>query len=137
MNGFVVLLQLFFVNHQKIAKKTELRGEIVSYLDDLNITKNDYTDTTAELEDMLTNRHFLKRVIVDGSDQRFTGEKNDEILRQFMLNLYKYNLLKTLENPLLSQMHKIEYIEEYEKMNDEKNSKYMSEIFKGIVFSDW
>jgi hypothetical protein len=130
MNGFAILLQLFFINHHKILKRTELRNE-------LNITKNDYTDTTAELEDLLTNRYAFKRMIVEGVDQRFIGEKDNGFLVDFVINLYKYNLLKTLEDPLISQMEKTEHIAEYEKMNPEKNSKYMSEIFKGIVFSDW
>jgi len=130
MNGFAILLQLFFINHHKILKRTELRNE-------LNITKNDYTDTTAELEDLLTNRYTFKRMIVEGVDQRFIGEKDNGFLVDFVINLYKYNLLKTLEDPLISQTEKTEHIAEYEKMNTEKNSKYMSEIFKGIVFSDW
>jgi hypothetical protein len=103
----------------------------------LNITKNDYTDTTAELEDLLTNRHALKRMIIEGVDQRFVGEKDNGVLAEFVINLYKYNLLKTLENPLISQIEKVQHIEDYEKMDSEKNLKYMPEIFKGIVFSDW
>lgn len=128
MNGFAILLQLFFAGHRIMLKKTELNCE-------LNITKNDYTDTTAELEDLLTNRHYLRRIIVDGVDQRFAGEKDNGVLAEFVINLYKYNLLKTLENPLISQMEKTEYIAEYE--NTGKSSKYMPEIFKGIIFSDW
>ena len=130
MNGFMILLQLFFVGHRIILKKSELNCE-------LNITKNDYTDTTAELEDLLTNRHALKRMIIEGVDQRFVGEKDNGVLAEFVINLYKYNLLKTLENPLISQNAKIQHIEDYEKMDSEKNLKYMPEIFKGIVFSDW
>uniref|UniRef100_A0A6C0D7L2 Uncharacterized protein n=1 Tax=viral metagenome TaxID=1070528 RepID=A0A6C0D7L2_9ZZZZ len=106
-------------------------------LPDLHIEKNDYTDTTAELEQLLMDRYLLKRKVVEGVDERMLNDTQPELLKQITMNARKYALLKILENPTISESQKIEHITQHEKNSDSQNSKYMSEIFKGILFSEW
>jgi hypothetical protein len=106
-------------------------------LPDLHIEKNDYTDTTAELEQLLMDRYLLKRKVVEGVDERMPNDTQPGLLKQITMNTLKYALLKILENPAISESQKIEHITQHEKNSDSQNSKYMSEIFKGILFSEW
>jgi hypothetical protein len=101
----------------------------------MHITKNNYTDTTAELEDLLTNKHVFRRKSLEGTDERIPDDRNTTLREQVMLNLYKYALLQLLENKDISETKKLEYIDEWEKQNS--NSKYIPDISKGILFSDW
>lgn len=140
MIGFLCFLQLFLMGH-KPKVDSVCRGSVVfpdlPDLPDLQIAKNDYTDTTAELEDLLTSRNLLKRKSVEGMDERMMNDTQHGLLQQIAMNACKYALLKILENPEISEVQKIEHITQHEKNGDSKNSKYMSEIFKGILFSEW
>ena len=139
MTRFTFFLQLFMMGYHKIAKKTELASVVMfSDIDDLNITHDGYTDTTAELEQLLKDRHLLRRKHLEGMDDRFPLEnENTQILQQIALNLYKHELLKKLTDNNISEVEKLEYAEECEKTATTQKSKYMSEIFKGLLFSDW
>jgi hypothetical protein len=139
MKRFSFLLQLFFLGYQKNAKKTELASMVMfSDVHDLNITHDGYTDTTAELEQLLKDRYLLRRKNLEGFDERFIHhDENEQIMQQIALNIYKYELLKKLTENIISNTTKLEYIEDYEKINNTQNSKYMSEIFKGLLFSEW
>lgn len=139
MTRFTLFLQLFMMGYHKIARKTELAGVVMfSDIDDLNISHDGYTDTTVELEQLLKDRHLLRRKHLEGMDERFPLEnENKQILQQITLNLYKYELLKKLTDNNISAVEKLEYAEECEKTTTTQNSKYMSEIFKGLLFSDW
>lgn len=136
---FLQFSQLFMMGYHKIAKKTELASVVMfSDIDDLNISHDGYTDTTAELEQLLKDRHLLRRKHIEGMDERFPLEnENTQILQQIALNIYKYELFKKLTDNTISDIQKLEYVEECEKQNGVPNSKYMSEIFKGLLFSDW
>jgi hypothetical protein len=139
MARFSFFLQLFMMGYHKIAKKTELSSTVMfSDIHDLNITHDGYTDTTAELEQLLTDRYLLQRKSVEGFDQRYPLENIDvQTMGQIALNFYKYELLKKLTDNTVSEVDKLEYVEEYEKENGVSNSKYMPELFKGLLFSDW
>jgi len=139
MTRFAFFLQLFMMGYQKIAKKTELAGVVMfSDIDDLNISHDGYTDTTAELEQLLKDRHLLRRKHIEGMDDRYPLEnENAQIMQQIAVNLYKYELWKKLTDQTISDIKKLEYVEECEKQNGVPNSKYMSELFKGLLFSEW
>jgi len=143
MIGFVCFLQLFLIRH-KPKVDSVCRGSVVfpdlPDLPDLHIEKNDYTDTTAELEHLLTDRYLLKRKSVEGVDERMMNDTQHGLLQQIAMNARKYALLKILENPEITESQKIEHIAQHEKNGDlqnSQNSKYMSEMFKGILFSEW
>jgi hypothetical protein len=125
------------MGYHKIAKKTELASTVMfSDMYDLNITHDGYTDTTAELEQLLTDRYSLHRKSAEGFDQRYPLDNRDvQTTAQIALNFYKYELLKKLTDNTISEVDKLEYVEEYEK--DLPNSKYMPELFKGLLFSEW
>jgi len=137
MIRFICLLQLFLMGHK--AKMDCVCRDSIAFPDlpDLHIEKNDYTDTTAELEQLLMDRYLLKRKVVEGVDERMLNDTQPELLKQITMNARKYALLKILENPTISESQKIEHITQHEKNSDSQNSKYMSEIFKGILFSEW
>jgi hypothetical protein len=101
----------------------------------MHISKNNYTDTTAELEDLLTNKYSYRRKSLEGTDERIPDDRNTTLRGQVIVNLYKYALLQLLENKDISETKKLEYIDEWEKMDT--NSKYIPDISKGILFSDW
>ena len=140
MTRFTFFLQLFLLGYKKNVKKTELSSMVMfSDIDDLNITHDGYTDTTAELEQLLKDRHLLRRKHLEGFDERYNQEEeeNTQILQQIALNMYKYELLKKLTDNNISEVEKLEYAEECEKTTITQNSKYMSEISKGLLFSEW
>lgn len=137
MARFSFVLQLFVMGYHKIAKNTELSSAVM-FSHDLNITHDGYTDTTAELEQLLTDRYSLHRKSAEGFDQRYPVDNIDaQTTAQIALNFYKYELLKKLTDNTISEVDKLEYVEEYEKKNGLPNSKYMPELFKGLLFSDW
>jgi len=139
MKRFSFFLQLFLLGCKRPLKKTELSSVVMFYdTDDLNTKDDGYKDTTAELEQLLTDRYFLRRKTVEGLDDRYPNENgNLQIMQQIELNFYKYELLKKLTDTTISDVNKLKYIEEYDKQNAIPNSKYMSELFKGLLFSDW
>jgi hypothetical protein len=139
MTRFSFFLQLFVMGYHKIVKKTELATTVMfSDTHDLNITHDGYTDTTAELEQLLTDRYSLRRKNMEGFDQRYPVDNIDaQTTAQIALNFYKYELLKKLTDNTISEVDKLEYVEDYEKENGLPNSKYMPELFKGLLFSDW
>jgi hypothetical protein len=143
MIGFLCFLQLFLIGHKPKVDSVCRGSGVFPDLTDLHITKNDYTDTTEELEHLLTDRYLLKRKAIEGVDERMMNDTQHGVLQemqQIAMNARKYALLKILENPEITEVQKIEHITQHEKNGDSKNSqnsKYMSEIFKGILFSEW
>ena len=135
MKRFTLLLQLFMIGNKKSARNTSILSTSCSNSYTMHITKNNYTDTTSELEDLLTNKYSYRRKSLEGTDERISDDKNTTLHEQVILNLYKYALLKFLENKEVAESRKIEYIDEWKKMDT--NSKYIPDITKGIVFSDW
>jgi len=109
-----------------------------SDIEDLNIAHDGYTDTTAELEQLLNDRYLLRRKTIEGFDERFPIEnENAQTIQQIALNFYKYELLRKLMDNSVSNYDKLQHIEECEKITNTPNSKYMSELFKGLLFSEW
>jgi hypothetical protein len=139
MKPFKLFFHLFALSTIKIHKKTELSSVVMfSDIEDLNITHDGYTDTTAELEQLLKDRYLLRRKTIEGIDERFPLEnENVRVMQQIALNFYKYELLRKLTDNNISIVDKLEHIEESEKITNTPNSKYMSELFKGLLFSEW
>lgn len=137
MRPFKLLFHLFLLGCKRHVKKTELSSVVMfSDIEDLNITHDGYTDTTAELEQLLKDRYLLRRKNVEGFDERFPLE-NTDTMQQIALNFYKYELLRKLTDNSISNYDKLQHIEESEKLTNNPNSKYMSELFKGLLFSEW
>ena len=138
MRPFKLLFHLFALGYTKIHKKMELSSvTMFSDLYDLNITHDGYTDTTAELEELLKNRNLMGKKHLEGFDQRFPLAEESPIAQQITLNMYKYEFLKKLTDNSVSNYDKLQHIEECEKMLNDQKSKYMSELFKGLLFSEW
>lgn len=135
MKRFTFLLQLFMIGNKKSSRNTSISRTFCSNSYTMNISKNNYTDTTTELEDLLTNKYSFRRKSLEGTDQRIPDDKNTTLHEQVIIDLYKYALLQFLENKDISETKKIECIDEWEKMDT--NSKYIPHISKGILFSDW
>jgi len=135
MKRFSLLLQLFMICNKKSSRNTSISSTSFSNSYIMHISKNNYTDTTAELEDLLTNKYSYRRKSLEGTDERIPDDRNTTLRGQVIVNLYKYALLQLLENKDISETKKLEYIDEWEKMDT--NSKYIPDISKGILFSDW
>jgi hypothetical protein len=139
MIPFKLFFHLFLLGCKRHVKKTELSSVVMfSDIEDLNITHDGYTDTTAELEQLLKDRYLLRRKTIEGIDERFPLEnENARAMQQIALNFYKYELLRKLTDNSVSNYDKLQHIEESEKLTNTPNSKYMSELFKGLLFSEW
>ena len=77
--------------------------------------------------------------IYDGYDHRYliTNEtlySNETILEDIRGYFYKFNLLKKLTSPIVSEQEKIAAIERYEGYN---NSKYKVDLTAGGLYKDW
>lgn len=123
------------INNKKSSRNTCISSTSYSDSRNMHITKNNYTDTTAELEDLLTNKHNLRRKYIEGTDERMIDDGNMTLHTQIVFNMYKYMLLQILQNKDVSESQKIEHIREWEKQEMDNN--YVPNIYKGILFSDW
>jgi hypothetical protein len=133
MKPFSFLFTLFVLNNKKTSKPLCSTSFSKSY--DMHITKNNYTDTTSELEDLLTNKYSYRRKSLEGTDEHIIDDRNTTSHREVIMNLYKYGLLQLLQNKDIPESNKLEYIQEWEKMDS--TNKYIPDISKGILFSDW
>lgn len=132
---FTTFLQLFMFGNKNTLRHTSISSTSYSNSYNMDITKNNYTDTTAELEDLLTNKYSFRRKSIEGTDERMQDDMNTNIHEQVLFNIYKYALLQLLENKDVSESQKIEHIREWEKQYTD--NKYSPNIYKGILFSDW
>jgi hypothetical protein len=85
----------------------------------------------------LLNDYWRPLKISDGFDARFneTDVVNNTFLSTIRINYKKMALLKTLENPNLSNMTKLSYIEDYIRPNEPTVSSL--NIKAGGLFKDW
>jgi hypothetical protein len=78
MRPFKLLFHLFLLGCKRHVKKTELSSVVMfSDIEDLNIAHDGYTDTTAELEQLLKDRYLLRRKTIEGFDERFPIENEN------------------------------------------------------------
>ena len=90
---------------------------------------------------VLHNKHYILKNIDNfkinkrnnGDDSRDIKDKNINYI-ELNKNLYKKKLLDTLINNNVSIIYKLKLVEEYE---NNKESKYISNIMKGGLMKDW
>ena len=95
------------------------------------------TEENSFNNDLITNLRKTTNIISDGKDHRFNenNDTNSFIIIKLIENYEKMELLKTLENKKLSILTKTLYIEEYNKLNEEKVSSI--NLKAGGLYKDW
>jgi hypothetical protein len=99
--------------------------------------KGDLTVESGSIDEVIISNLWRKSLTTnDGNDYRFnlTTETNNILLSSIKDNMYKMELIKTLESKQLSNITKLLLIEEYNK----KDPKITGVNIKaGDLFKDW
>jgi hypothetical protein len=114
---------------------------------DLEVTPNMDENNDSELVSIIVSNNLkrMRKEYGQGFDQRelektclekiYDQAQEKSILQKLKKYNYQMNLLKKLENSEVGEFEKIKAIEEYNYLIE--SSKYISNIEKGGLYSDW
>jgi hypothetical protein len=137
--SFVLNNKRNFWNLNVSRKNGNIFSNYIEYIDESLPFDDTVPENNNETIDVFNSKkRFFRNILNNGYDYRIdTNELYErEKIRNISLIFKKMLLLQNLENDNVSQNTKIELIENH-NMDSNINSKYVSNINSGNLFSDW